>query len=121
MNDDMSLPWVRVDSMIGTNPKVLRLLAERNWRALTVFLLSIPYCGGHETGGFIDDVGLKQVGGTPTVASDLVKAGLWEVHLSGWKLHDFEQYQPSKWTAAERAAHGKRAAQARWEQDGDVS
>jgi len=106
-----------MDTHIVSNPKVSRLRAERKWRALAVFLSCIPYCGGHETGGFIDAVGLRDLGGTPSVATDLVKAGLWEVHLSGWIVHDFEQYQPSKWTAAERAEHGKRAAQARWDRE----
>lgn len=92
----MSLPWVRLDSSIGTHDKTLRLLGDpspKRWQAMTSYLVALGWCGGHGTDGQIDEVTLPFVHGTTTTAALLVKHGFWEVADGGWRIRNYAERQ----------------------------
>ena len=86
-----SLPWVRTDSNIASHDKILALIDDpspKKWQALSVYLMSYPWSGGHGTDGKIPKSALKQIHGTPITARLLVKYRLWTEELAGWEIVD---------------------------------
>jgi hypothetical protein len=93
-----SLNWFRVESSIGTHPKVLALLSRSNGaKAFVAYIGALGHSTAHGTDGRISRAALPMVHGTPSVAAALVAVGLWEVDESGggWIIHDFLEYQPA--------------------------
>jgi hypothetical protein len=104
----MSLPWVRLDSNIYTHDKVLLLASQRDgYRAITVYLFSMGYAGGHGTDGLIPRHVLPIIQGTERIARMLVDARLWEYAEGGWRIRNWDQRQELS-----VISEGKRAAAA---------
>ena len=119
------LPWVRIDSDIAQNPKVLDLVAEHGQRGMAaafMFICSIGYSTAHNTDGSIRKAALASIHGTAALARLLVEAGLWEQAEKGWQVSNYAEHQPTVATreAIEKARSeaGRRAANARWGNDG---
>lgn len=108
------LRWVRLDATFPTNPKVLALTEAGRWRAITVYLCGLAYCGGQGTDGFIPTGALPHLHARKTDAQHLVDAGLWDPEPGGWQIHGWLEYQPSSGDTAARSARARAAAQARW-------
>jgi membrane-associated PAP2 superfamily phosphatase len=89
------LPWVRLDSHIGTNLKIARLLERRNGhRAFTLYVCALGWSGGHGTDGRVYREALAYVHGTETLAALLVELGLWDPVSDGvWSIHDYSERQ----------------------------
>ena len=103
----MPLPWVRLDTTFPTNPKVLSLVSDRKWRALSVYVCSLSYSGAHGTDGFIPTTALPFVHATPRDAADLVQVGLWHKDKIGWVINDWGDYQQTQAEATD-ALNAKR-------------
>lgn len=131
----MGLPWVRLDSSMPDNPKILRLASTPAGKAAAfVWLCSLAYSGKHETDGYIPREALSRVNGSMADARRLVEAGLWDEGERGWHIHGWAEFQRVVWTEdelrsmasnggkarmgrltpEERSELGRRAAQARW-------
>lgn len=115
----MPLPWVRLDSNIATNPKILVLLAEREgYRAAFVYVCSLGYCGGHETDGFIAREALGFVHARKRDADLLVKHRFWLERHGGWQIHEWGKYQQlvaeTEAIREELSMNGQQANNARW-------
>lgn len=115
------LPWVRVDSDLAQNPKVLDLIAEHGQRGMAagfMFICSIGYSAAHNTDGSIRKAALASIHGTPALARLLVEVGLWEPVEKGWRVTKYADHQPTLATreAMEKARSdaGRKAANARW-------
>jgi hypothetical protein len=106
----MSLPWVRLDSNIGTNDKVLELLAEKDGaRAFVLYVCSLGYAGGHATDGLVKKQTLPVNHGNERLAQMLVEYGLWEYDEAGgghYRIRNWETRQQTN-----RVAEAKRDAQ----------
>ena len=90
----MALPWIRLDTTMPDNPKILGLLAERDGhRAAFVWVCCLTYCGKHGTDGFIPRAALPMIHGTAATARLLEKYGLWDEVRTGWQIHNFEKRQ----------------------------
>ena len=90
----MSLPWVRLDSNFYTHDKVLWLAGQRDgYRAISVYVFSMGYAGGHGTDGYIPRHVLPVIQGTERIAQMLVEARLWEYAEGGWTIRNWEQRQ----------------------------
>lgn len=93
----MSLPWVRLDSGIGQNPKIIALAVEGRWRAITVYIVALGWSGQQNTGGYIPATALPFVHATRREAQQLEAVGLW--HKSdigdGYIVNDWADYQPA--------------------------
>ena len=60
----MGLPWIRLDTTLADNPKILGLLDERDGhRAAFVWVCCLTYSGKHGTDGFIPKAAMPFVHG----------------------------------------------------------
>lgn len=107
----MSLQWVRLDSNIATNRKVLELLTRRDgWRAYAVYTFALGYAGGHGTDGFVPEMALPFIHGTRKHADLLVETGLFDPSDGGWFIHNFAERQELSFVTEARELARKRAA-----------
>ena len=91
----MSLPWVRLDSTFPANVKILRLIEDKKYRAINLYTFGLAWSGHQGTDGKIPGFALKMIHGTTADAAALVEVGLWDGYENGWKIHDWDTYQPS--------------------------
>ncbi|MCC3277498.1 hypothetical protein LJ753_16665 [Arthrobacter sp. zg-Y20] len=93
----MALEWVRLDTNIASNKKILALMAEKKGKETAfTYACSIAYVGLQESNGIIPKAALPFVHGTPTDAANLVKHGLWDEHEEGWILRNWAERNPTK-------------------------
>ena len=93
------LPWVRFDTDLPDNPKILELLSRRAGHAAGfVYCCSLAYAGRHGTDGFIPRAALSRIHGRQSDAASLVSAGLWAEVDNGWEIHGWEEYQQASTT-----------------------
>ncbi|MFF3497413.1 hypothetical protein ACFYWS_39480 [Streptomyces sp. NPDC002795] len=107
------MPWARFDDRFPSNRKV-RLLTDGAFR---LYVSAICWSAENLTDGVIKTTELRLVSdvkSSRTRAQQLVEAGLFEVVKGvGWKIHDYNEYNPTAEQAkADRAA--KTARQKRW-------
>ena len=92
----MALPWVRLDSNIVIHDKMLALLADpspKRWQAIASHMFSLGWCGAAGTDGRIPTYALTTVHGTKETARLLEKHRLWDPIVTGWHIHNYEEYQ----------------------------
>ena len=110
----MTLPWVRLDSNIATNHKMLTLLAGKRHRAGLAYVFGLAYSGGHELDGYIPEAALPFLHATPGDACALVDAGLWETTEGGWIVNSWSEFQVSNEDNKRRRERAQKAAMKRW-------
>ncbi len=116
----MGLPWIRMDTNLPTNDKILGLagLGDRGLAAAFVYMASLAHSGGHETSGFIAKGALPFVHGKPTHARLLVEARLWTPVEGGWQIVNYGDKNmvgaAAQALSTVRAEAGKKGAEARW-------
>jgi hypothetical protein len=111
----VGLPWVRLDTQFPSNPKVLELVAAKQWRALCVYLSSLAYCGQHGTDGYIPDTALPFIHATRKEANVLVEHSMWDIEQCGWAVHDWDECQVSDEATRRRRVRAMKGGVARWE------
>lgn len=113
----MPLPWVRLDTSLPDNPKILALIdSHKDGRASAfVYLCSLTYSGKHGLDGFIPRECLsRSLHGKPDDARRLVTASLWRETPAGWEINGWDEFQESNGETKDRSARARAAAQARW-------
>lgn len=116
----MSLPWIRLDTNLPTNAKILALagLGDKGLASAFVYIASIAHSGGHGTDGFIAKAALPFVHGKPTHARMLVEARLWTPVDGGWQIVNYGERNlvgaSAQALSEVRSAAGRRGAEARW-------
>lgn len=111
----MAMPWIRVDSNLAGNHKVLALLEEKSGdHAVCVYIFGLGYAMNADTAGFIPRSAIGLFHGRQRDADLLVKVRLWIELPGGWQVNDWAEYQPSSAEAQARSERAKRAAAARW-------
>lgn len=111
------LKWIRIDTQMFENPKLLYLKEDKQHRAIVVHLEGMAYSGRHALAGFIPKAALKVIGATTADAHRLVKAHLWEIVPGGWQIHDWDDHQLSADDMQKRRDRAKKGAAARWKND----
>lgn len=111
----MGLPWVRLDTQFPSNPKVLGLIEDKNYRAALGYVAGLCYSGAHGTDGFLPNLSLPFVHATRRDAALLTDAGLWIPTAGGWDINGWNEFQPSTEETANRRAAAQKAALARWD------
>ncbi|WBL18491.1 hypothetical protein [Citricoccus sp. NR2] len=110
------LPWVRLDSRLPSNPKVLELLSRTGGhKAAFAYICGLSYCGDKGTFGDIPSAALPFLHATKREANLLVKVGLWTATETGYKVHDWDDYQPSRQYVDRVKKQRSEAARARWD------
>jgi hypothetical protein len=110
----MALPWVRLDSGFPTNPKVLALAEDKQWRSIVAYVGGLAYAGHHGTDGFIPAGALPFIHATHKDAEVLSGVALWVPCRGGWEVNGWAEFQPSNEEAQKRKQKAQDAAAARW-------
>ena len=115
------MAWTRIDDDFHSHPKV-----QQAWQAsrpsLGLHLLAMSHCGHYLTDGCISEsfvrTCLPAAAARRQAVAALVDAGLWECEGSGWIIHDYLNFNPSREQVetdrAERSEHASHAANVRW-------
>lgn len=107
------LPWVRFDTAMPDNPKILDLVGQEGGKAAGfVYCCGIAYAGKQGTDGFIPRAALPRCNGDPADAALLMAAELWQEAPGGFLIPGWSERQPTadsqaKTRAAKRAASVK--------------
>lgn len=104
------MTWVRLDDSMPEHPK-MEALSDRAFR---LHVSALCYCNRLLTDGEIPaSTAHRMVGNGKRYAAELVAAGIWDAVDDGFKIHDYEDYQPSRETVLrERAKTAERVS--RW-------
>lgn len=113
----MSLPWIRLDTSIGTNHKMLNLISAKRHKAALAYIFGLAYSGGHELDGFIPSAALPFLHANPGDAAALVDAGLWEESHGGWVINGWHEFQITSDEHKKRRDRAQKAALKRWHGD----
>lgn len=98
----MGLPWVRLDTQMPSNPKVLELVSRKQQAAAFAYVCSLAYAGMHGTDGYIPENALPFIHATKAVAAQLVAVGLWIPAPGGWDINGWDEFQVSDEAARKR-------------------
>lgn len=114
------MPWVKLDDSFFSHPKVVNAGTE----AIGLYVLGLTYSSHHLTDGHVPGAWVRQAVGSKEkrLTAALVEHGLWAENGTGWLIHDYLEYQPSREQAeaqraevsSARSQAGKRGAAARW-------
>jgi hypothetical protein len=115
----MTLPWVRLETSIATNHKILALVERNKHRAVSVYVFGLAYCGANETDGYIRKSALPFIHARAAEARDLVEVGLWAEFGGGWVIPDWAEYQMTKEHNDLSRGRAKRAICERWMRKGN--
>lgn len=109
------LPWIRMDTAMPDNPKVLGLTtAKDGHRAAFVWVCCMAYAGKHGTAGFVPREALPRVNGRVTDMRRLVEHEFVTENAGGWQINGWDEFQLSTEEAKRRREKAQRAAAARW-------
>jgi hypothetical protein len=108
------LKWIRLETSMFENPKLLYLQEDKQYRTIVSYLQGMCYAGRHGLAGFIPKAALRIIGATMADASRLVTEGLWIPAPGGWQINGWEEYQLANEEATRRSEKAKKAAAARW-------
>lgn len=111
------LKWIRIDTQMFENPKLLYLKEDKKYRAIVVHLEGMTYSGRHALAGYIPKAALRIIGATTADAKHLVEAGLWDIAPGGWLIHDWAEHQLSADDMEKRRDRAQKGAAARWKRD----
>jgi hypothetical protein len=111
----MGLPWIRLDTSMPDNPKLLGLLTEKEGhRAAFVWVCCMAYAGKHGTDGFIPREAVPRANGRSADMTRLVAAGLLTQDAGGWLINSWDEFQVSDEEAQKRRERAQFAARKRW-------
>lgn len=113
----MALPWVRLDTAFPRNHKVLALIADKKWQAVTCYISGLAYAGEQGSDGFLPSPCLPFIHGTSRIADSLVEVGLWQGVPGGWLINGWLEFQASSEEHAARSRKARAAAELRWHGD----
>lgn len=109
------LSWVRIDSALASNHKVLALMSERGGdHALCVYIFALGHSGRQGLDGFIPEIALGLIHGRKRDADLLVGVGMWKQVPGGFEVPDWAEYQPSGEDSRRRSEKARKAAETRW-------
>lgn len=111
------LKWIRIDTQMFENPKLLYLKEDKKFRAIVVHLEGMAYSGRHALAGYIPKAALRIIGASTADANHLVDAGLWDTAPGGWQIHDWAEHQMSAEDMEKRRERAQKGAAARWKRD----
>jgi len=110
----VGLPWVRLETAFPQNPKMLALVEDKHFQAISAYICGLAYCGAQGTDGFIPRAALPFLHARKTDANNLVRVGLWIECAGGWDVNGWHDFQPTSAELAVRKERAKKAAARRW-------
>lgn len=116
----MGLPWIRLDTNIFENPKLLQLKDDEHHKAIVTHLEAMTYIGRNSLDGYIPKAALRVIDSSVAEADRLVTVGLWHPEPGGWGINGWDEYQPSGMDDQKRRERAQKGAAARWAKEGKV-
>lgn len=113
----MALPWVRLDTAMPRNHKILDVIEQKDgYRAAFVYLAALSYSGEQGTAGFIPRSALPFIHARAVDVTKLVAARLFVLSPDGggWDIHDWAEFQPTTEEHLKRSNRARNAAAVRW-------
>jgi hypothetical protein len=97
------MSWVKLDDKFTGHTKVLAAGPEAAW----LHIEGLCYCAQQETDGVILNAALAKLTQyskpkAAKLADRLVEVGLWERNGTGYAIHDYLEYNPSKASLEEK-------------------
>lgn len=93
------MTWAKIDDRFHSHPKT-REAWHTSHAAIGLHLLAMSYSAGQMTDGWIEsgfvNEKLPNRRERDKAVSALEVAGLWERHETGWQIHDWLDYNPSR-------------------------
>ena len=90
------MTWFRVDDGFHSHPKVLPTSLE----ARGLWVTAGSWASSHLTDGFVPLAAIASLGGSPTLADELVTAGLWKRRkcgkVTGYQFHQWSPRNPTR-------------------------
>lgn len=112
------MPWIRLQTSIFDNPKLLNLQADKQYRAIVTHFEAMTYCGRTGLAGYIPKVAtVKAISAATADINRLVAEGLWSIAPGGWQINGWSDYQVSDEDAVKRSEKAKKAARERWRRE----
>lgn len=108
------LPWIRLQTTMFENPKILNLKEDRQWRAIVAHLEAMTYVGRNGLAGYIPKTAVRLLHISNNDVNRLVSEGLWQPAPGGWQINGWDEYQLADAEARARSEKAKKAAAARW-------
>lgn len=108
------LPWIRLQTTMFENPKILNLKEDRQWRAIVAHLEAMTYVGRNALAGYIPKTAVRLLHISNNDVNRLVSEGLWQPAPGGWQINGWDEYQLADAEARARSEKAKKAAAARW-------
>jgi hypothetical protein len=108
------LKWIRLETTMFENPKMLYLKEDKQYKAIVVHLEGMSYSGRHGLAGYMPKAALRIIGATSADMNRLVTAGLWTPAPGGWQVNGWDEYQLADEEAQRRSEKAQKAAAARW-------
>lgn len=108
------LKWIRLETTMFENPKLLYLKEDKQHKLVIVHLEGMCYSGRHALAGYIPKAALRIIGATVADANKLVTAGLWSPAPGGWQINGWDEYQLADDESQKRSEKAQKAATARW-------
>ena len=117
----MPLPWIRLDTAMPDNPKILHLIDghKEGMAAGFAWVSSLCYSGKVGTDGFISRSALSRTNAKAIHARLLVEYGFWIPDGGGWTVHDYLDHQQSTVDTQRRSEKAREAAERRWHGPGN--
>jgi hypothetical protein len=97
------MPWGRIDDSLYDHPKV-NDLGRFRLPCMGLYLLVLSWSNRYLTDGHIPADQVKRLGGTPRLAVELVRTGLWDKVADGYRVHDFLDFNDSASVVRRRRA-----------------
>ena len=101
------MTWAKLDDSFPEHPKIAALSDA----AFRQHVTAICYAAKFNTDGEITPAAFRMIRGSAKLAAQLVDATLWDALETGWAIHDFLEYNPSREKVTEKST--KRAAAGR--------
>ena len=100
------MTWFKVDDKLHGHVKARRAGVA----AMGLWALAGSYCADHRTNGVVAAEVVEALAGDEGVAlaARLVVVGLWVAGDTGWRFHDWADYQPQAVHSSERVAEVSR-------------
>lgn len=101
------MPWAKLDDTFHAHPKV----RQAGLAAIGLHARAISFSAAYLRNGKVDSGWVEETAGKKglKLADELVNAGLWEPNGTGWYIHDYLEYNPSREKVlARRAADAAR-------------
>lgn len=105
------MSWAKLDDGMWSHPKFLDLSNG----AIGVWSKGLSWCAQHLSDGAIPRTLKTFFRATDGEVAELMRAGLWEETATGWQVHDYLEFNPSRESVLGDRAKGKQRAQRSYE------